>query len=150
MDQYQVEILEQANAIERLFHSWNTDIALRGLGANYRTEQPPLVFVGMGSSHYAPIVIRSRMAQAHMNYQILEAGELYHYEMASIPRDAWVVAISQSGESIETRKVVESLQGQVAKIISITNEEGSALDQLADHTLYCTRGRNWVQRRRHS
>jgi glutamine---fructose-6-phosphate transaminase (isomerizing) len=136
MSQYEKEILEQPEAIKRIFEHWAADkTTLRNLGEEFQLKNPELVFVGMGSSNFAPMILRSRLSKANIRYQILEAGELYHYELGQIQSDSWVIAISQSGESIETKKVVEKIHGKVQKVISITNEQESSLARLADVTL---------------
>lgn len=135
MDQYLSEILDQPVALEHLYQTWKGNRELVELGELYRQHPRMLVFLGMGSSNFAPVILRSRFSRAQIPFQILEAGEFVHYEMGSVPSDAWVVAISQSGESLETRVAVEQLRGKVERIIVITNERDSSLAALADTVL---------------
>jgi glucosamine--fructose-6-phosphate aminotransferase (isomerizing) len=52
-----------------------------------------------------------------------------------------VVAVSQSGESTDTNVVLEEAKAQGAFTIGITNEAGSSLAALADHTVLVRAGR---------
>jgi len=64
---------------------------------------------------------------------------LYGVEMDY--RDTLVVAISQSGESTDTNLVLERARGQGAITLGITNERGSTLASLADHTFLVRAGK---------
>src|SRR2546430_1209922 len=56
-------------------------------------------------------------------------------------RDALVVAISQSGKSIDTNQVLERARQQGALTLGITNESSSALAQIAEHVFLVRAGR---------
>ncbi|WAH36053.1 SIS domain-containing protein [Alicyclobacillus dauci] len=140
MSTYLEEILEQPEALKRLYRSAHNKTTLAELARDYQSSRPQLLFVGMGSSHYAGHVIRSRLSRAHIPFRIEEAGEVLHYEFDGIDERTWIVAISQSGESYETRELVKRARGHVARIVSITNEEQSTIASLADHTLLLCAG----------
>lgn len=135
MSTYLNEIIEQPDALMRLFDTWASSSELKELATKFRSNPRRLVFVGMGSSNFAPHALRTRLSQANIPFRILEAGELLHYEMTSIDRDDWIIAISQSGESYETKVVAERLKGKVERIVVITNEAQGALSKLGDHVL---------------
>jgi len=81
-----------------------------------------ILFFGMGSSeHVAHSVRDSLAAGSGIPVVIRDAGELLHYGMRAIAWHDAPIGISQSGESIETRKVVESLQGH-PRLVTITND----------------------------
>src|SRR5215813_3407932 len=63
------------------------------------------------------------------------------YEARVNYRDALVVAISQSGESTDTNLVLERARAQGALTLGITNEAGSTLARIAEHTLLVRAGR---------
>ncbi|HTP35226.1 MAG TPA: SIS domain-containing protein [Candidatus Acidoferrales bacterium] len=56
-------------------------------------------------------------------------------------RDALVVAISQSGESTDTNLVLERARAAGALTLGITNESGSTLARIAEHTFLVRAGR---------
>lgn len=94
-------------------------------------RQRSLLFTGMGSSYYAPLTIRTRLAAAGVRADLAEAGELLHYALEPDTMDKVLVAVSQSGESTETRQVAEALAGQ-CPIVALTNEPTSALGRCGD------------------
>ncbi|HEC61844.1 MAG TPA: SIS domain-containing protein, partial [bacterium] len=63
---------------------------------------------------------------SQVNMNIIETGELYNYCLNSIGREDLIVIISQSGESIEVRKLVDSLKNRT-RIAAITNNPDSML-----------------------
>lgn len=56
-------------------------------------------------------------------------------------KNALVVAVSQSGESTDTNFVLEEAKKQGAMTVGVTNERGSALARMADHTLLVRAGK---------
>ena len=71
----------------------------------------------------------------------LAAPSIYTLYKASVSfKDALVVAISQSGESTDTNMVLELAREQGAFTIGITNESGSTLAKLAEHTIHIRAG----------
>ncbi len=56
-------------------------------------------------------------------------------------RDTLVVAISQSGESTDTNMVLESARKQGARTLGITNESGSTLARIAEHSFLVRAGK---------
>ncbi len=64
---------------------------------------------------------------------------LYHAPLKL--SDCLVVAVSQSGESTDTNVVLQEAKEQGALTIGITNEAGSTLTSLADHTVLVRAGR---------
>jgi len=114
------EIREQPEALRRLVEH------LRGAGrapleaARDLCAGRQLSFVGMGSSHYAPLAVRPALLRNGVRAEVWEAGELLHYHLESFPGEGAVVAISQSGESAETLRVVEQLDPG-HPLVAITN-----------------------------
>jgi glucosamine--fructose-6-phosphate aminotransferase (isomerizing) len=94
----------------------------------------PILFAGMGSSNYAAISainILSNKGYLCINPDI---DEFIHYQMNSINKDFTVIAISQSGKSVETKKILEKLSNNHT-VIAITNYEDSPIANMADFVL---------------
>lgn len=94
----------------------------------------PILFAGMGSSNYAAISainILSNKGYLCLNPNI---DEFIHYNMNSINGNFTVIAISQSGKSAETKKMLEKLS-ENNTIISITNNEDSPIADMSDFVL---------------
>jgi glucosamine--fructose-6-phosphate aminotransferase (isomerizing) len=89
-------------------------------------------FAGMGTSEFAAEMILSALSTRGIEAGTADAGELFHYPRsfaADLP-----VLISQSGESVETRKLAESLPAG-AEMIAVTNHEESAIARRASLAL---------------
>ena len=138
MSRFLHEIHEQPAALRSLLEYYRGEGAeqLRAVCQLCDIGQRPLLFTGMGSSHHAPLSIRTRLAAAGVHVDLVEAGELLHYGLGldSHPRDTVLVAVSQSGESAETRQVVEALRGR-CRIVAVTNEPESAVGRGGDAVL---------------
>ncbi len=135
MSQFLQDIMDQSTVLKHCYHQYLTSSSDRLLQLS-RWFQPlmPVIFVGMGSSLYAPQIVTPLLNSHGVNTSIKEAGELLHYGLNGIPRNALVIAISQSGESVETRQVVEKLAGQ-CRIAVITNNLDSAMAKNAELVL---------------
>src|SRR5207253_3161412 len=74
--------------------------------------------------------ILPRLAAGGVDARVWEAGEWLHYGPRELPAGALVVAISQSGESIETRTLAERVAGR-APLVAVTNDPESRLARAA-------------------
>ena len=89
-----------------------------------------VLITGMGASLFSSIPLEYILCSHGIDAVALESGELLHYRQEGF-RDAVAVVVSRSGESIEIKKLLQSLKGRTP-IIGICNEPGSALDRMAD------------------
>jgi glucosamine--fructose-6-phosphate aminotransferase (isomerizing) len=87
-------------------------------------------FAGMGSSLYASYAVLPAFWQAGRRAAPVEAGEILHFGLPGWRPDGLCVAVSQSGESAETRAVAERV-GESHPIIAVTNDTESALARCA-------------------
>lgn len=134
MSQFLQDITSQAEVLKSEYERYCTSHreSLVTL-ADWRHDAPtaPVVFVGMGSSLYAPLAITPFLNRHGVATYIQEAGELYHYGLSGIPSEATLIAVSQSGESVETKRVVEQLKGGF-KIVGVTNNLESSIARGSD------------------
>jgi glutamine---fructose-6-phosphate transaminase (isomerizing) len=93
-------------------------------------HQPPrqILLTGMGASYNALFPIALYLNQQGIPTIQIEASELVHYASTLVQQAALMVVVSQSGESVEIRRLVEVSQGKVA-IASITNHQDNFLAQ---------------------
>ena len=92
-------------------------------------------FLGMGSSYCAGLYARYLLQEmAARRSEVHLASEFIHYPQDVVANDAFV-AISQSGESVETVKAVELLKRKRALVLGITNNPESKLARLSNQTL---------------
>ena len=126
--QFLNEIAQQPNALRDLigFYRGRDGLARLRQWVKLARQQRRIVFAGMGTSEFAPELILETMGRAKIDATTVDAGELLHH-----PRfiSGMLVLISQSGESVETRKVAESRQR--GSFVAITNNEDSTLGRRA-------------------
>ena len=93
-----------------------------------------VVIAGMGASLFASIPLQYSLSSLGVDAIVIEAGELLHYLKGSW-KNAVVLMVSRSGESIEISRLLEAIEGKVP-IIGITNEPRSLLSRSADVSLF--------------
>lgn len=94
-----------------------------------------IVFLGMGTSCISPLIIRDTISNnKNLIHSVWDAGEFLHYAKGSLTDRDVVIAVSQSGESIETKKCVELIRKN-SRIISITNNPDSTIAKLSNINL---------------
>lgn len=94
----------------------------------------PILFAGMGSSNHAAISAINILANKGYLCINPDIDEFIHYQMNSVNENITVIAISQSGKSAETKKLLEKLSAKIT-IIAITNYEDSSIANMADFVL---------------
>jgi glucosamine--fructose-6-phosphate aminotransferase (isomerizing) len=124
--------------------------ALRGLVEGYRSEDmrpllndfaklmqgsaPPINLTGMGASLFACMFAKYAFDRYGMATRVEETSYLADYGVESLTSDNVVVLISQSGESIEAKQLVERSTERCKKIV-ITNRPSSTVAKKADLVL---------------
>ena len=89
-----------------------------------------VVMTGMGASLFASIPLEYALCSLGIDAVAIEAGELLHYRMAAL-RNAVIIIVSRSGESVEITRILHALKGQT-QIIAICNEPQSTLARSAN------------------
>jgi len=94
-----------------------------------------IIFIGMGSSYFASIYAKYLFSNLpKMNVDAISAAEFLHY-IPYVEDKTLIFAMSQSGESIETVKVVKELKKKSFQVWCITNSAISNLATLSDEAL---------------
>ena len=92
-------------------------------------------FIGMGSSYFASLYANYLLAElVHIAPVNHLASEFIHYPI-TIPANEASLALSQSGESIETVKAIQTLKKKGNFVVAVTNESRSTLAKLSDRVL---------------
>ena len=130
------EIRKQPAALRNLaeYYSGKEGAALLSEITAEIASKQKIIFTGMGTSLYAPYIIEKELAGLSQSVEIPDAGEFLHFGLNSIKGDEILLAISQSGESAETGKVVGKLKGKV-KVVSIINDTSSFMGKNSDFVL---------------
>lgn len=96
--------------------------------------------VGCGTASYACLAgsyLFSKLAKRHVNFAI---GSEFGYSLDFLNKDSLVIAISQSGETMDILESVKKAKNRDAKILSLVNVPGSSLYRLSDHKMLIMAG----------
>lgn len=97
-------------------------------------------FVGCGTASYAclaGVYLFSEIAKRHVNFSI---GSEFNYVLDFIKRKSLLIAISQSGETIDVIEPVQNAKKKGATVIAITNVLGSTLYRLSSQQFLLNAG----------
>ena len=112
------------------------------VAAAVRAARPGVIVIAArGTSDHAAVYARY-LLESHLRLPVvLAAGSLATIYGRSMDwRGALVLGISQSGTGPDVGAVLEAARRDGALTIAITNEPGSALARVAEHTLACRAG----------
>jgi len=98
-----------------------------------------IVLTGMGSSFFALHALAIELAAHGWSPILLETSELLHSYPSLLTRSSLVVAVSQSGRSAETVRMLELNAGR-ATVIAVTNSADSPLATQASHAVLTSAG----------
>ena len=127
------EVLDQPRALADVRKYYTSPGAipfkqLKGLVAHW---PPTVVFTGMGSSLYAAFPAQAYLTAHGIRALAWETAELLHHHLRILKADTLLVAVSQSGETVEITRLLEKLP-KGAGVAGVTNVEGSTLGGRAD------------------
>jgi glucosamine--fructose-6-phosphate aminotransferase (isomerizing) len=94
----------------------------------------PVIVTGMGGSYHVALPLTYHLSSHGISANLIETGELVRHRLLSC-RNAVIVIVSQSGETIETVQLLDAVIGLNAVTIGVTNEEPGALARRAHHPL---------------
>jgi glutamine---fructose-6-phosphate transaminase (isomerizing) len=127
MPTFESEIRESPDALRHMADYWRTEG--RRIAASCVPEQHPIrevVFTGMGSSLNAAYPAKYLLARCGIPARIEPASELLYSLLPTIGSGTLVIAASQSGETIETNKVVAALK-EHRRLIVVANNDASRM-----------------------
>jgi glucosamine--fructose-6-phosphate aminotransferase (isomerizing) len=129
------EILSQPQVLRAILDRYRGDDALlRPLRRLIQEGYDLILLTGMGTSYFALypacIYLNARGVPAVM----LETSELLHYYQGLISDRVLVVIVSQSGETIEAKRLLEAIDGRTLAM-SLTNNADSEVARRTDLSL---------------
>jgi glucosamine--fructose-6-phosphate aminotransferase (isomerizing) len=99
-----------------------------------------IVTIACGTSYHAGLVGKYWIEKnAKIPVEVIYASE-FRYADVPIDENTLILAISQSGETADTRFAALSAKEKGANVVGIVNVVGSSLDREADFTLYTHAG----------
>jgi glucosamine--fructose-6-phosphate aminotransferase (isomerizing) len=108
-------------------------------GARLVRNAKRIQIIGCGTSYHAGLVFKQALAKAAgMDCEPWIASE--YKDSALVGKNTLIIAVSQSGETIDTMLAVKYARAKGAKILAITNVVGSSLARGADANIYIGAG----------
>ena len=99
---------------------------------------------GSGTSYYASLAGQYAMSTlTSLTATSVPASEFSSW-VSPTARDFLVIAVSQSGESVDVLSAVKTALRMGGKVFAVTNEAGSALAKMADFVLLTRAGREYA------
>lgn len=99
-----------------------------------------VIIVGCGSAYHAGMIAKYGIEHwARLPVEVELASE-FRYRDPIITRNTLVIAISQSGETMDTLMALRHAREQRAKVISICNTQGASIPRESDGVIYTQAG----------
>ena len=136
------EILQQPGALADLRKYYESPGAIphKKLRSLVSQWPPVVILTGMGASLFAAYPAQAYLTSRGIRAIVIETAELLHHHLPMLRRDALVVAISQSGETIEITRLLQRLPKDV-RVAAVVNVERSTLARRAGLLLPMMAGR---------
>jgi glucosamine--fructose-6-phosphate aminotransferase (isomerizing) len=132
------EIHEQPRALRETLRLRSED--LRAF-AKVLHDHEEVCMIAAGTSFNATLAARYMFSRMGGRIAIpIIASEGSEVLAGSLGKSMAVLAVTQSGETIDTLHAVKRLKQQGSTILAITNTVGSSITRLADHVLYTQAG----------
>lgn len=140
------EIFEQPKTIQQAFH--NRLIPDFGTAEFENLTFSPsdllavrrILILACGTSWHAGLIAASLLEDLARIPTQAEIASEFRYKNPIISQDTLVIAISQSGETLDTLAAVREVKSKGAKVLGICNVRNSTLTRDADCTLYLRAG----------
>lgn len=141
MDYFLEEILSQPRVLRASVDRYLEDDALLQAVNKVRDEggYRLVLLTGMGSSYFALYPACIYLSEHGLPAFMVEASELLHYYKDLVSERVLVVIASQSGETVEVKRLLGEVGGK-SFIISVTNDAENHLARNSDLPLYLHAG----------
>ncbi|MBA3397763.1 MAG: glutamine--fructose-6-phosphate transaminase (isomerizing) [Deltaproteobacteria bacterium] len=117
----------------------NDDVSLDGLELDVANIKR-IIFIACGTSYHASMVGEFLVeAMARIPVEVDLASEFRYRDPILGPGDL-VVAVSQSGETLDTMEAIREAKKKGAKVLAISNVLESSIPRLADYAFYTHAG----------
>jgi glucosamine--fructose-6-phosphate aminotransferase (isomerizing) len=131
------EIHEQPNVIRNIAENYLSQI--QKVAKDIQNAKGTF-FIGAGTASYAALAgtyIFSKIAKKHVNTSV--ASE-FNYLEDFLTKDSLIIALSQSGETIDVVEPLNRAKEKGSKIFAITNTLGSTIYRMADYNMLLNAG----------
>jgi len=131
------EIHESPKAVRDTVSSLLSDLELIEKVAEEIRNAERVIVVGAGTSYHAGLYFSLLLNRIGINSTPLIASEYYNIKGK---KGDFVIAISQSGETIDVLQAIRKLKGEGGRIASITNVIESAIARESEYKIYMRAG----------
>ena len=138
------EIMEQPGAVEHTMEKRISggmpDFSADGVPDSLFMECERISIIACGTAMHAGLVAQALVKSIlHMHIDVEMASE-FMYSDPVIDEKTLVIAVSQSGETIDTLEAVKYAKRRGARCLSIINVRGSSIARESDYVLYTNAG----------
>ena len=140
---YLHDLLDQPRALEATLAGLNCPKELPALAQRLRNgEFRCLVLTGMGASFHALHPSNLEFIQRGIVTVMVETSELVHYQSRLLDPGTLIIAVSQSGQSVEMLRLLEA-NADRCEIIAVTNTPRSPLAENASVAILTAAGKEF-------
>jgi len=129
------EISEQVDVIKHVLMQDKDNI----LSISKELKNKKLFMVACGTSYNAALAAEYEFLKKGIMPKVIRAHEFKNYSKF-VDENSIILAISQSGETIDLIDALKSIKNSGTEIISIVNVQGSTLDRMSDKRIYMNVG----------
>lgn len=138
------EIMEQPDTfmatIKHRIINGMPDFSTDGLPDELLTSCKRICVVACGTAWHAGLVLQALVKSVlHMHIDVELASE-FMYSSPFINKNTLVIAVSQSGETVDTLEAIKYAKQQGVKCLSVLNARGSSIARESDYVLYTEAG----------
>lgn len=138
------EIMEQPATFEaairkRIVHGL-PDFSTDGLSDGVLTSCQKICVVACGTAMHAGLMLQALVKSELQMHIDVEMASEFMYSHPLINQDTLIIAVSQSGETVDTLEAVKFAKKQGAKCLSVLNVRGSSIARESDYVLYTEAG----------
>jgi glucosamine--fructose-6-phosphate aminotransferase (isomerizing) len=130
------EIFEQSKSIEDTSAGRLTDEEIKLGGINLNKKINRFLFLGCGTAYNAGLAGKYFMENIARIPACVEYSSEYKYKTNPFDKNLFAVAISQSGETIDTMGAIKEAQSKNVNTMAITNAVMSSLARLVPEGIY--------------
>lgn len=138
------EINEQPDALSATLRGrikgGSIDLSELGWGEARLRKFKRIVMLACGTSYYSAVVARYSLLELCSLPVEVEIASEFRYASPNIDKNTLVIAISQSGETTDTKMAAELAKKLGATVLAVCNVMGSSIPRMADATLYTRAG----------
>lgn len=131
------EIHEQPNVIRNIAENYSSQV--EKLAKDIQKAKGTF-FIGAGTAFHAGLsgnYFFSKIAKMHVNTAV--ASE-FNYLEDFLTKDSLIIALSQSGETIDVVEPLDRAKAKGSKIFAVTNTLGSTIYRMADYNMLLNAG----------